>query len=177
MHPIDLRNADPAVRFQSALAAMRNKGFLKSPKYQQQQKRALREGAHPHIVEFSDKLVKRMREMGIPMFAHCIVRTADQQQAAFDLGVSNDSPKDGLWPHQAFAVDIIHGVAGWMDKPVIPLAWEVVGHIGKEVAKSIGVSVVWGGDFRRFPDPAHWELADWKLIAVQGDKHWQAIKL
>ena len=29
----------------------------------------------------------------------------------------------------------------------------------------IGVKVVWGGDWTRPYDPAHWELADWK-------QHW-----
>jgi hypothetical protein len=176
MSPPDLRNADPSTAFPMALKAMRNTAFLKTPKYQQQQKRALKEGAHPHIVEFAEKLVKRMATMGIPMFPHCVVRTREEQQAAFDRRVSWDSPKDGLWPHMAFAVDIVHGVLGWMDNPDIPHAWHIVGHVGKEVALSMGIKIEWGGDWV-VHDPAHFELVGWQEIAVTGDDHWKPIKL
>jgi len=165
----DLRNADPATAFPRALAAMRNPEFLKTPKYQEQQKRALREGAHPHIVEFADKLVKRFAKMGIPLFPQCIVRTFEEQKAAFERGVSWDSPEDGLWPHKAFAVDIIHGVLGWMEEPEIPHAWELVGHVGKEVALSMGIKIVWGGDWRTKWDPAHFELLNWREMSAVGE--------
>lgn len=160
-------------RYQSALNAMRNPGFLKTPKYQQQQKRALTEGAHPHIVEFARKIVKRFHSMGVPMFPHCIVRTEQEQQSAFDAGVSWDSPTDGLWPHKFGAVDIIHGTLAWMDRPYIPHAWQIVGHVGQEVALSMGIKIVWGGDFSpKKYDPAHFDLANWKQIATTGDKYW-----
>lgn len=157
-------------RFQAALNAMRNPGFLKSPKYQQQQKRALREGAHPQILEFERKLVKRLAEMGVPVFAACVVRTYDEQASAYARGVSKDSPADGLWPHRAFAVDIIHGTLGYMDKPVIPNAWAIIGHVGKEVAASMGIKITWGGDWT-FYDPAHFELTGWKQMAAYLAKH------
>lgn len=161
-------------RYQAALNAMRNPGFLKTPKYQEQQKRALTEGAHPHIVELARKSVKRFHGMGIPMFAHCIVRTQEQQQAAFDAKVSWDSPADGLWPHRFGAVDLIHGTMGWMDKPYIAQAWPIIGHVVKEVASSMSIKIVWGGDFSPAKyDPAHFELANWKQIAKTGDKHWK----
>lgn len=172
MQEPDGRNADPATRYPRALQAMRNPAFLKSPKYQQQQTRAVREGAHPHIVEFADKLVKRFASMGIPMFPHCIVRTYDEQADAFVRGVTKDSPMDGLWPHRAFAVDIIHSVWGWIEPPEHPEVWDIVGHVGKEVALSMGIKIVWGGDWNRFPDPVHFELENWREIAVIGDDHW-----
>lgn len=164
MAPPDLRNADPSTAFPMALRAMRNPEFMKTPRYKEQQKRARREGAHPDIVEFADKLVKRFRDMGIPMFPHCIVRTREEQQDAFDRGVSWDSPADGLWPHMGYAVDIIHGVLGWMDQPKpIPHAWDIVGHLGKEVALSMGIKIKWGGDFPKGKyDPAHFELEGWR---------------
>ena len=164
---------DPERRFQQTLNAMANRPFLKTPKFQQQQKRALREGAHPHIVEFADKLVARLAKLGIPVFPHCIVRTRDEQASAFVRGVTKDSPEDGLWPHMAFAVDIIHGILAW---DMTPQMWAVIGHIGKEVASSMGIKIVWGGDWKRFPDPAHFELQDWRTIARQGDKFWAPIR-
>ncbi|MBY5568144.1 M15 family metallopeptidase [Rhizobium leguminosarum] len=159
----DLSRIDPATIFPRAIAAMQNPGFLKSPRYQQQQHRAKREGAHPRILEFADKLVKRLAMLQIPVFPHCIVRTEAEQASAFVLGVSWDSPKDGKWPHRFAAVDIIHSQFAWMDKPVIPHAWDVIGHVGKQVAISMGLKVEWGGDFPPGKyDPAHWELVGWK---------------
>ncbi|MBX5301467.1 hypothetical protein HJB93_19940 [Rhizobium sp. NLR12b] len=158
----DLSRIDPATKFPRAIAAMQNPGFLKSARYQEQQQRANREGAHPRLLEFTDKFVKRCAMLQIPVFPHCIVRTREDQASAYVRGVSNDSPDDGLWPHRFAAVDIIHCQYAWMDK--IPHAWDVMGHIGKQVAISMDLKVVWGGDWVRFHDPAHWELARWKQM-------------
>lgn len=159
----DLSRIDPATAFPRAIAAMQNPGFLKSAKYQEQQHRANREGAHPRILEFTDKMVKRCAMLSIPVFPHCIVRTEADQASAYVRGVSWDSPDDGMWPHRFAAVDIIHCQYAWMDK--IPHAWDVMGHLGKQVAISMGLQIVWGGDFSaKKHDPAHWELAGWKAM-------------
>ena len=167
----DYCNFDPATEFPRALDAMRNPGFVKSPKYQAQQARASRVGAHPHILGFTDKLVRRAAALGVPLFPHCIVRSYDEQISAYTRGMSRDSPADGLWPHMAFAVDIIHGTLGWMDEPIIFNAWAIVGHLGKEVAASMDIDIDWGGDWK-FRDAAHFELRGWQEIAVKGDKWW-----
>lgn len=160
--PVDWRNAQAERAFQNALDALKNEAFLKSPRYQEQQTRANLAGAHPDIVEFSRKVVKKAKSLGVPLFAHCIVRTKEEQAIAFGKGVSWDSPDDGLWPHRFAAVDIIHGTRGWIDSPKIPNAWAVIGHLGKEVANSMDLPVVWGGDWKSKWDPAHWELRDWR---------------
>lgn len=156
----DYRNADPAQAFPMAIDAMRNPAFLKTPKYQEQQTRAKIAGAHPDIVEFSRKLIKRGASMGIPLFAHCIVRSFDEQASAFVRGISRDSPKDGLWPHRFAAVDIVHGTKAW---DLTAQQWAVLGHLGKEVANSMSIDVEWGGDWN-FYDPAHWEIYGWKSL-------------
>ncbi len=145
-----------------ALEAMRNPGFLKTPKYQQQQTRANRVGAHPSILEFSDKMVKRAASLGIPLFPLCIVRTHADQAAEYVQGDSRDDPSDGLWPHRFAAVDLIHGTLGYMDRPVIPHAWDIIGHLGQEVANSMDVKITWGAKFKGLYDPAHFELTGWK---------------
>lgn len=163
----------PATAFQQALAAMRNEAFLKTPKYQEQQQRARRTGAHPKIIEFERKLVKRLAQMGIPVFCPFMVRTYDEQLKLFHAGVSRDSPEDGLWPHMAFAVDIIHGKLGYLDgENEIPNAWPAIGHVGKEVAASMQIKITWGGDWKGFYDPCHFELTDWRKIAREGDRYW-----
>lgn len=45
----------------AALRAIRNEAFLASEKWQAQQWRANREGAHPKILEFEDAFIKRMK--------------------------------------------------------------------------------------------------------------------
>lgn len=167
----DYRNFDASTRFPRALEALRNPAFLKTPRYQEQQARAKVDGAHPHIVEFARKLVKRGAQLGIPLFPFVIVRDYEEQMAAYVKGVSKDSPFDGLWPHRFAAVDIIHGVLGYMDRPPIDGAWALIGHLGKEVAHSMSIQVEWGGDWN-FYDPAHFELKGWKKIAEKGDKWW-----
>ncbi len=160
----DRRNFDQSQAYLLALEALRNPGFLKTPRYQEQQTRANRVGADPRILEFSDKMVKRCAGLGIPVFPLCIVRTEEEQQSAYARGVSRDSPSDGLWPHRFAAVDIIHGTRGYMDADNhVPHGWDVLGHIGKEVASSMSLKVVWGGDWN-FYDPAHFELEGWKAM-------------
>lgn len=167
---MDYRNADKANAFPMAIEAMRNAAFLKTPRYQEQKSRANRDGADIRILEFSDKLIKRCASLGIPVFALCIVRTQEEQQSAYARGVSRDSPSDGLWPHMGFAVDIIHGTRGYMDdENHVPHGWDVIGHLGKEVAHSMDLKVTWGGDWK-FYDPAHWEIADWKEHVLLGGK-------
>lgn len=171
---MDYRNADPSKAFPMALEAMRNTAFLKSPKWQEQQLRADRHGAHDKICEFTRKLVQRAALLGVPLFPHCIVRTVEDQASAFARGVSW-TPPTRPFPHRAFAVDIIHGTLGWMDRPVIPHAWEIIGHLGIEVAKSMSIKITWGGDWdndgdsadERKYDPAHFELSDWRALYAE----------
>lgn len=144
------------------LNALRNLTFLQSAKYREQQSRANRKGAHPDIIDFERALVRRMRKLGVPMFAHNMVRSKAEQDALFVKGVSN--AKGGLSPHNyGCAVDIVHGTAAW-DIP--RHAWAMIGHIGKEVAEAMGVKITWGGDWD-FYDPAHWELTNWRDIGPE----------
>lgn len=157
---------EPAT-YSEALRGLVNREFLASQNYQQQQWRANRNGAHPAILEFERVLVKRLAKAGVPMFAHCVVRGQADQQRLFDEGKSKDSPADGMWPHRAFAVDIVHGVKAWN---LTKKEWAVIGHYGKETAKSLGLKVDWGGDWR-FYDPAHWQVTGWKLLITK-DSTW-----
>ena len=145
----------------SALRVMVDPVFLKSEKHQEQHWRANRQGADPRIIQFERALIRRMAKLGVPMWAHNMVRTPAEQMAVF---VQGHSQKDGRGPyaHKAWAVDIVHGTKAWN---LPDESWKLIGHLGKEVAASIGVKVVWGGDWTRPYDPAHWELADWK-------QHW-----
>lgn len=159
---------EPVKEYGAALRAMINRAFLESEKHQGQQWRANREGAHPRILEFEKALVKRFASMGVPLFAHCVVRTPEDQTAAYVAGHSRIKGTDP-YPHRAFAVDIIHGVKGWN---LPEQSWDLIGHVGFEVAKNLGIGMVWGGDWdgdgdksdQKLYDPAHWELAYWRSL-------------
>lgn len=153
-----LSNDVPAV-YSDALRGIANKTFLQTERYESQQWRANRDGAHPKLLEFSDAMVKRMAEIGVPMFPHCIVRTEADQDAAYALGRSKVKGSDA-YPHRFAAVDLIHSVKGW-EMP--EKAWDLIGHVGHELAKKLSIPITWGGDWE-FYDPAHWELAFWRSM-------------
>ncbi|MFC3705921.1 M15 family metallopeptidase [Devosia honganensis] len=138
---------------------MRDREFLASLRHQEQQFRAGREGAHPFIVAFEGRFIRRMRALGVPMFAHEVWRMPERQDELYRAGRSK--AKAGQSPHNfGCAVDLVHGTQGWN---LNDQQWSLIGHVGKEVALSLGVKLVWGGDWK-FYDPAHWELADWRVI-------------
>ncbi|UIB81400.1 hypothetical protein [Flyfo microvirus Tbat2_95] len=121
---------------------------------------------------FTDALISRAARMGVPLFAVDMVRTFAVQRSLVRDGKSRDDPGDGLWPHMAYAVDIIHSTHGYNlpDK-----GWLLLGHLGHEVATQLGIDVRWGRDWLStrdrkknrtrmvtFVDQPHWELADWR---------------
>lgn len=154
--------------YDAALRGIMDRPFLLTEKYQEQQWRANREGAHPQILAFEKALIKRMADLGVPMFAHCVIRTPADQNAAFVLGHSRISGDDP-YPHRFAAVDIIHSTKGW-NMP--EKAWDLIGHVGFEVAKRLSIPIVWGGDWdgdgdktdQKLYDPAHWEWAFWRGV-------------
>lgn len=146
-----------------AWRAIQDREFIDSRKYEEQQWRAVRENAHLLILEFADAMVKRCKELGVPMYAHTIVRTPMEQAKVFAGGYSNFN---GTKPyvHQHCAVDIVHGKYGWnMSKD----QWKFICHIGKEVAQVRQIAIVSGGDWKNPWDPAHWELAQWRERAQE----------
>lgn len=153
----------PAGDAQAIIRALSDTEYLKSALYEEQQWRAVRENAHLLILEFENAFVKRLREMGMPFFAHCVVRTPKEQARAFLAGNSKIHPTEP-YPHQHCAVDIIHSKYGW---ELTVDQWAVIGHIGKEVAHMRGIAVEWGGDWRSLYDPAHWQLANWRERAKE----------
>lgn len=168
--------------FNEALRGMVNREFLVSEKHVHQHRRAIREGAHPAILEFEKAFTRRMAKLGVPMHASEVYRTPGRQNDLFALG--NSKAKAGQSPHQfGLAVDLIHSVKGWnLDQR----QWRLIGHVGKEAARSCGllepegrkasgptwdakagrwrgVYIEWGGDWE-FYDPAHWQVKGWKAV-------------
>lgn len=145
--------------YSAEMGAMMDRKFCQSEKYSEQQGRAERIGAHPEILEFERKLVKRLRTRDIPVFAHSVCRNGDDQDRLYVKGVSK--ARAGQSPHNyGAAVDLIHGTKGWN---LTRKQWDIIGHIGNQLAASLGFKIKWGGEWD-FYDPAHWELAYWREI-------------
>lgn len=141
----------------TALKQLVNKPFLDHPKYKQQQGRCVRDGTHPDLLLFEKALIKEFKRRGMPFFTHEMMRDEKRQQMLFVKGRSKS--KYGQSPHNyGLAMDTVHSVLGWQ---LDAYSWEIVGHLGKEVANRLCIKIDWGGDWE-FYDPAHWQLSDWK---------------
>lgn len=142
--------------YAEALRFMVNKPFIDGTRHKAQKWRAKRAGAHPDILLFEAAFTRHFAKLGVPMFAHCIWRTNEEQARLRLQGHTKAGP--GESPHNwGRAVDLVHGTKAWeLPRP----CWDLVGHVGKEVAKRLGIAVDWGGDWK-FYDPAHWELRNW----------------
>lgn len=118
--------------------------------------------ADPLIKQFAQKLQNELRSQQVPMIVSECYRSRSDQQKALAAGRSRAKP--GLSPHQyGLAVDVVHAVRGW---ELTRKEWGIVGALGKEQARRMGLKVTWGGDFKSLYDPAHWELEDWKNRAL-----------
>lgn len=113
-------------------------------------------GVHPDIKRFWLGFCKAMDERSIPFYAFELMRDEARQQILFERGRSKARP--GQSPHQyGTAIDTVHCTRFW---GLSHKEWEVVGVIGKEVARKCNVKITWGGDWRFF-DPVHWQLENW----------------
>lgn len=141
----------------AALRGMVDRPFLVSRNWQDQQKRANREGAHPDLLEFERVFIKRMTKLGIAMFCAEMIRSKERQDDLYALG--NSRAKGGQSAHQVgCGADIVHSVHGW---DMSRKSWALIGHVGQEIARQNGLKIEWGGNWK-FYDPAHWQVIDWK---------------
>lgn len=115
-------------------------------------KRSLRnlEGVHEDLV----KVVKRAIEITVVDFMVIEgVRTKERQQVLYAAGATKTLNSRHLTGH---AVDIAPWVGGsvrwdW------PLYYQLASAM-KAAAAELGVSIVWGGDWKSFKDGPHFEL-------------------
>jgi len=115
------------------------------------------EGVHPDIKMFWKSMETHMAKRNTPVWAFEFVRTKKRQHKLFMEGRSK--AKAGKSPHQyGMAVDIVHGTRAWN---LTKKEWDVIGQIGKEIARKRKLDMEWGGDWN-FYDPAHWQLKNWR---------------
>jgi hypothetical protein len=124
-------------------------------------------GVHPEIVEFWRAMQKACAGRNIPVLAFEMLRTPQRQDQLYKEGRSKARGYSS--PHQfGCAVDIVHAVDYWQ---ISKKQWDIIGAIGKEVARKRHLKIEWGGDWDgedgrpKFWDPAHWQLENWRARA------------
>lgn len=141
---------------QEAAKSLVDKEAFKNPKVLKRIDSADYSKCHPKMREFHRAFIKQTRAMGIPLFAFEIYRTPERQIELKKIGRSRAGP--GSSPHQyGCAIDMISATKWWK---LTKKQWEIVGVIGKEVARKRKIDIVWGGDWPW--DKPHWQLANWK---------------
>ena len=103
-------------------------------------------------------MLKACSARNIPVLAFEMLRDEQRQNELHAQGRSK--AKGGNSPHQyGCAVDIVHATRYWN---LSKKEWDIVGSIGKEIARKRNLKLDWGGDWN-FYDPAHWQLTNWRL--------------
>ena len=107
-------------------------------------------GCMPELKRFERTFIRRLAKKDIPFYCVEMFREPGRQVELYIRGESPDMP--GYSAHEeGRACDLLHADYG-MRLP--PRCWEVIGHIGQEIALTQQLPIVWGGMLR----PAHWEL-------------------
>jgi peptidoglycan L-alanyl-D-glutamate endopeptidase CwlK len=119
-------------------------------------------GVHPDLVKVMREARKR-----VDFRVYEGLRTVEEQRKFFRQGstkIDPDNPKHPKGRHlTGHAVDIIPLVngKGRFDWPL----YHAIAPVIKQVAKEHGVDIVWGGDWKKFPDGPHFELSYTKYPA------------
>ncbi len=115
-------------------------------------KRSLKnlKGVHPDLV----RVVKRAIEITDVDFTVIEgVRSKKRQRELFRLGASKTMRSRHLTGHAADLAAYVGGGIRW-DWPLYPKIASAM----KKAAVDLGVSIVWGGDWKRFRDGPHFQL-------------------
>jgi hypothetical protein len=117
------------------------------------------EGVHPEIVAFWKAMVQACKARNIPVIAFEMLRTEERQNELYEKGRSKVKGKNGshVW---GCAIDIVHATRYWQ---LSRKEWDIIGAIGKEVARKRNITITWGGDWDSIYDPAHWQLKNWRI--------------
>ena len=148
---------DPRLKAHDRLKV--GKAYFTSSVYLSQQDRADWAYTDPRIRFFAGRMAHELRRRLVPIYAHSAFRTPQEQRDLQRKRVSKASFP--MAPHtQGKAVDLVHSRFHWND--MRPEDWAYLGKVGKTIAARHAIPITWGGDWKKFYDPAHWELSDWR---------------
>lgn len=122
-------------------------------------------GVHPDLVKLMTEAIK---DSPVDFTITEGVRSAERQQALFKqrpkvtnvdgiIKKSNHQVKSDGYGHAVDLYPFYNGLVQVQDKEVIPKLKLIAVHI-KAVAKCLGISITWGGDFKSLHDHPHFEL-------------------
>lgn len=108
------------------------------------------QGVHPDLV----KVVHRALQL-TPVDFMVIegLRTKERQAELLAAGATRTMNSRHITGHAVDLAAIVNGKIRW--------DWPLYTHIAtamKDAAEELGVSIVWGGDWKSFPDGPHFEL-------------------
>jgi hypothetical protein len=113
-------------------------------------------GSPNELRAFGRDLYIALRKRGVPTYFHTCWRSPELQLQLYRAGHS--TLKSGS--HQrSCAFDLVHSDLHWECPPEF---WEYVGTVGKHIASQKSYPIEWGGDWTEFPDPAHWQIKNWR---------------
>jgi peptidoglycan L-alanyl-D-glutamate endopeptidase CwlK len=107
-------------------------------------------GVHPHLIRVVNRAIS-ITKVDFRVIEG--VRTPKRQQELFDAGASKTLNSRHLTGHAVDLAAMVGGKVRWD----WPLYHELADYV-MEAAALEGVEVVWGGDWKSFPDGPHWEL-------------------
>lgn len=155
----DLKNVDEGVKLYQ-----RPRDFFNSEVYMRLHNRADYRGAPPQLRLFIWRYMRALRNRGLPFYVNNCWRSAAEQIKLKEGGFT--ALRSGA--HQrSSAVDIVSAIDHW---EVPEELWYYTGTLGEAVARDtfLGtgldgkpLKIEWGGRWSK-PDPAHWQLSDWK---------------
>lgn len=160
--PFSMQSPEPIFRLpdthKAAAARLIDPAAIRSPVYLKRKHTARLEQLRPEMQLFVTRFLKEMEARKMPFIFFSGFRGEAEQNALFKLGTSK--AKFGQSAHNfGAACDMVHAFRYW---DLSRKEWDVVGLIGKEVARKLNLKVTWGGDWRDPYDPAHWQLANWR---------------
>jgi hypothetical protein len=110
--------------------------------------------------EFAYYYCRALKKQGIPVYVHTAYRSPAEQLRLQSNGYSTLSSG----PHQrGCAVDIVSSIGHW---EIPKELWDHLGQIGEQIIVQRGLKIEWGGRWQNFPDPAHWQLREWRGYPV-----------
>lgn len=128
----DILNApDFGTDYQAALRWMRRPYYLHGERYAALQEVAERRRAYPPLVVWERAVVARFRRLGVPLYARCY-----------------DAERYG------YGVQLAHCVMLRLPR----ICWQLIRHVGEELAGAHALDVVWGGH----EDPHRWTMREWE---------------
>ena len=108
------------------------------------------EGVHPDLVRVVKKAVEISKQDFVVIEG---LRTLERQRYLMKKGATRTMRSRHLTGHAVDIAPLVDGKASWDWAYYYPVRDAM-----KQSAADLGVSVIWGGDWRSFRDGPHWEL-------------------